>query len=331
MATQGERAGRRIPVLPIVLAGVVALVVLGWWLFGRGEARPGERFTGYVVSDDIYMTSPVAGTLVRVSVARGDRVAAGAPLFQVDPTIRSAQTDEARARVSAQAALVAEQQSALARARADYAAAGAEAQRQGAALSRMAAAQAEKPGSVAQLDLDQVRAAYQAALRQRDAAATQIGAASAAIANAKAQVKQAQAGVTSAVRALSDLSPPAPAAGRIEDVMYKPGESVAANVPIIALQPDGEVKARFYVPQALVNHYRPGRRVAIACDGCPAGMTATVSFVAGQPEYTPPVIYSLDARQKLVFMVEARPDKPGLLTPGQPIDVAPDADGLPRR
>lgn len=331
MAAEDDAGKRRLPLLPIVLAGLIAAVALAVWLMNRGAAPEPERFTGYVVSDDIYMTSPVAGTLVSVAVARGDRVAAGAPLFQVDPTIRAAQSDEARARVAAQAAAVEQQQSALARARADYAAASAEAERQGAALSRMTAAQADKPGSVALLELDQVRAAYRGALRQRDAARTQISAAQAAIAAARAQVAQAEAGVTSANRALSDLSPPAPTAGRVEDVMYKPGESVAANVPIIALQPDGEVKARFYVPQSLVNRYKPGRRVAIACDGCPAGMTATVNFVAGQPEYTPPVIYSLDARQKLVFMVEARPDKPGLLTPGQPIDVAPDAAGLPRR
>jgi HlyD family secretion protein len=113
--------------------------------------------------------------------------------------------------------------------------------------------------------------------------------------------------------------------------MFKPGETVPANVPVVSIVPDGEVKVRFYVPQARVAAYKPGRKVAIACDGCASGMTATVAFVASEPEFTPPVIYSLDARQKLVFMVEAVPSEPRALAPGQPIDVAPAAGDLPKR
>lgn len=69
--------------------------------------------------------------------------------------------------------------------------------------------------------------------------------------------------------------------------------------------------------------YPPGATVAIACDGCASGMTARVNYVASRPEYTPPIIYSLTARDKLVFLVEAAPSAPRALTPGQPIDVTP--------
>jgi len=60
-------------------------------------------------------------------------------------------------------------------------------------------------------------------------------------------------------------------------------------------------------------------------------MTATVDFVATRPEYTPPIIYSLDARQKLVWLVEARPSDPAALVPGQPMDVAATSAELRRR
>ena len=48
-----------------------------------------------------------------------------------------------------------------------------------------------------------------------------------------------------------------------------------------------------------------------------------MSYVADEPEFTPPVIYSLENRQKLVYRVEARPapDSKGL-RPGQIVDVA---------
>ena len=53
----------------------------------------------------------------------------------------------------------------------------------------------------------------------------------------------------------------------------------------------------------------------------PAGLTARVSFIAQQSEFTPPVIYSLDERAKLVFLIEALPEKPAELRVGQPVDV----------
>jgi HlyD family secretion protein len=330
MAEAAETMRKRRRLMLIALAAVV-LATAVFFLLRRNGGHGDEVFTGYVVSDDVYMTSPVAGTLTRVSVRRGQRVAAGAALFAVDPTVREAQTEQARAVIAASQAQVEQQRAGLGRARDDLAAAQADVDRAGAELRRMTAAQREKPGSVAQLDIDRARAAQASAIGRRDAARTQLGSAAAAIAAAQAQVRQAQAGLTSAQRELRDLAPVAPSAGRIEDVMFKPGESVPANVPIVSITPDGEVKVRFYVPQARVSAYQPGRRVAVGCDGCAEGMTATVEFVASEPEYTPPIIYSLDARQKLVFMVEARPADPRKLSPGQPIDVAPSAGDLPRR
>jgi HlyD family secretion protein len=47
-----------------------------------------------------------------------------------------------------------------------------------------------------------------------------------------------------------------------------------------------------------------------------------VSFIARAAEYTPPVIYSLEERNKLVFMVEARAEKQDGLRVGQPVSVA---------
>jgi HlyD family secretion protein len=48
-----------------------------------------------------------------------------------------------------------------------------------------------------------------------------------------------------------------------------------------------------------------------------------VSFVAREPQFTPPVIYSLEERAKLVFLIEARLDAPGPIRPGMPVDVRP--------
>ena len=50
-------------------------------------------------------------------------------------------------------------------------------------------------------------------------------------------------------------------------------------------------------------------------------MPARVTFISRTSEFTPPVIYSLDERSKLVFLIEARTETPGELRVGQPVDV----------
>ncbi len=54
-----------------------------------------------------------------------------------------------------------------------------------------------------------------------------------------------------------------------------------------------------------------GDDMKVTCDGCAGDLTARVSFIARQSEFTPPVIYSLEERAKLVFLIEALPEKPG--------------------
>ena len=56
-------------------------------------------------------------------------------------------------------------------------------------------------------------------------------------------------------------------------------------------------------------------------------MPRSVSFIARAAEFTPPVIYSLEERDKLVFLVEARPDKPDGLRVGQPVQRRAQARG----
>ena len=106
-------------------------------------------------------------------------------------------------------------------------------------------------------------------------------------------------------------------------MFFQPGEWVSPNQPIVALLPDNKVKVRFFVPQAEVARYRPGRTVRFSCDGCASGLQATIRYVSPRPEFTPPIIFSRDSRDRLVFMVEAFPTHPAGLLPGLPVDVEP--------
>src|SRR3546814_6358834 len=103
------------------------------------------------------------------------------------------------------------------------------------------------------------------------------------------------------------MAPVAPAAARVEDVFFQRGEWASANQPVVALIPDDRVYVHFFVPETEVAAYKPGQKVGFSCDGCPDDLSATIVYVSPRPEFTPPVIYSREARDRLVFMVEARP------------------------
>jgi HlyD family secretion protein len=107
------------------------------------------------------------------------------------------------------------------------------------------------------------------------------------------------------------------------DTLYVQGEWVNAGAPVVSVLPPANLKVKFYVPEPRVGSVKVGQRIQVSCDGCGNAIGATVSFVAPQAEFTPPVIYSRESRAKLVFLVEARPapEDAARLHPGQPVDV----------
>ena len=105
-------------------------------------------------------------------------------------------------------------------------------------------------------------------------------------------------------------------------MIRNPGDVAGPSSPVISMLPDGAVKLTLFVPEAAFYSVSVGKILDVRCDGCPADMTARVSYVSPDPEFTPPVIYSLETRQKLVYLVEARPvGDATALQPGQIVDV----------
>jgi HlyD family secretion protein len=138
---------------------------------------------------------------------------------------------------------------------------------------------------------------------------------------AEAVLRDAQARLNSVQTRLSRRSVFSPVDGTVQQIYFRPGEMVPAGRPVLSLLPPGNVKVRFYVPESILPSIAYGEEIGVTCDGCAGGLTARVSFIAEQSEFTPPVIYSLDERAKLVFLIEALPQKPGDLRVGQPVGV----------
>jgi HlyD family secretion protein len=138
---------------------------------------------------------------------------------------------------------------------------------------------------------------------------------------ASEQVKRAEAALASAEWRLSKRQISAAADGTISDVLRQPGDNAGPQAAVFDLLPDGATKIRLYFPQDQFSQLQPGTKLAINCDGCDADIPAEVIYISSEPEFTPPVIYSIENRQKLVFLVEAREtgDTPRL-RPGQIVD-----------
>jgi len=118
-----------------------------------------------------------------------------------------------------------------------------------------------------------------------------------------------------------------PVDGVVADVLAQPGETLDAGAPVVSLLPPENIFIRFFVPEPSLPRLHLGDVVAVSCDNCRPDLTATVSFIAPQAEYTPPFIYSETTRAKFVYLAEARPPlaEATLFNPGQPVTVSPRA------
>jgi HlyD family secretion protein len=139
--------------------------------------------------------------------------------------------------------------------------------------------------------------------------------------DAEAALRQAKANLDWSQTRLMRRNAYSPGDGTVEQVYYRPGETVPAGRPVVAILPPGNLKLRFFAPQAILPTIKYGDIVDVSCDGCESGLTAKVSFIARSAEYTPPVIYSQEERAKLVFLIEARPEHPDKFRVGQPVTV----------
>jgi HlyD family secretion protein len=305
----------------ILLVAIAAAAILAWRWFGAG---PRERYlSGYVEGESLFLAAPVAGTVSTIMAQEGERVAAGARLFAIDPATLSAQGEQARAQVTEAQTQIASAAANAQQAEAEVAAAAADADKARRDLNRLLGVRREDAAAVAGTDIDAAQAALREASARVRAAQETAEARRAQVAAARAQESQAKGGSREVDIRVGQLSPPAPSPARVEEVYFRPGEWVAANQPVVSILPDDRIKVRFFVPEQEVARYRPGRSVRFSCDGCASGLSARISYVSPRPEFTPPVIFSRDSRDRLVFMVEALPQDPARLMPGLPVDVEP--------
>ena len=286
---------------------------------------------GYVEGTYVYVSPDRAGRIVARPVSAGATVAAGDVLVRLDDSdeveavagaearLAQAEAELANLRAGKRPVEISVIEAQLSEARANFGLAEEEYQRQLALREKGVVSQAAVDNAKARRD------AAEASVRaiEHELEVAELPARPEEITAAERHVAAEQAALAQARIALERRTLTAPAAALVEETFFEPGEYAAAGAAVVSLLPAAHRKIRFFVPEPRLATVAIGSRVGVGCDACPAGLEAEVTFVSSAAEFTPPVIYSKDARDKLVFRVDARPlGAAAGLKVGQPVDVA---------
>lgn len=290
---------------------------------------PMPMATGYVEGEYVQIAAVSTAQVLQLAVAAGDRVEEGQLLVALekrDAEIALAQAEAALSRTESQLANLRQGkrpeeirviEAALASAKAQAGEARRIADRLIGLAGRGVATETQRDDAATAAEVTEARVAE----IEANLAVARLPAREDEIAAAEAALREAMAARDHARWQLDKRDLVSPASGIVTDIIRRPGEIAAAGQPILSLLPDGAVRLRLYLPEADFARIAPGDLLDVRCDHCPPGVTATVSYIADGPEFTPPVIYSVDSRQKLVYLIEAKPSDGKSLKPGQIVEV----------
>lgn len=289
-------------------------------------------FQGYVEGDFLYLSAPFAGFLATLDVDRGSYVPAGTPVFAVAEEPQRYELSEAEAQVRAAQANLANlrephRQQEIDTMEAELKTMRAKLEYSQAQLQRMQ--RLVKKGFVSRADLDEARSTRDRDVAQVEAARQQLAVfritlgRQPEIRSAEAALQGAEANVRQKRWQVDNKTIAAPTQGEVTETYYRPGEWVPAGQPVVSFLPDDRRRIRFFVPESELAALRLGQEISADCDSCKTPIRAKITFISPQAEYTPPVIYSREARAKLVFRIEATPAPADArkLHPGLPMDV----------
>lgn len=289
-----------------------------------------DPILGYVEAEWVYVAAPSSGWIVTGPPPEGSRFARGDLLFELDQDSAAHALEESQARLE------------QARAQSRNLLSGA----RDPELKRLQARldEAEALLSYSRLEYERIARLVEKGLEQQanaDRAETDLQVAKAAVAAARQDIEVAElagrpeersaaqaaadaarASMENARYQLRERSVEARLAGRVTEIFYRAGEFVKQGDNVIAVLPDDGLKVRFNVPQAALAQLQVGAPIEVHADGMAQAIRGTISYIADDAEFVPPVLYTRETRQKLVFLIEAQVPVAEGLHPGLPVEVS---------
>ncbi|MGC1183461.1 HlyD family secretion protein [Legionella sp.] len=252
-----------------------------------------KSFNGYIDTDLVYLSADFSGRLVDLAVFKGQLVNANQFLFKLEQT--SEQYDVAKSKLN-QKDLLAQRQQAIIQLNYNK-------------INYHRNLTMRQHNAASQGDLD-------AALRDLDSAKQQV-------ASLDFKIESNQFDTKEKKWRIERKENYAPSTGIIFDTYYTKGEFVQTGYPVLSLITKDNVKAIFFVPQQELSRIRLNEKIKVKVDQDSLYAMGHIFYISNIAEFTPPIIYSREERQRLVFRIEAKIDSPDLekLHLGQPVTL----------
>ena len=297
-------------------------------LVGCGQSDT-RSYQGYVEAENIYLATPYSGTLKNLQVHRGECVKKGQLLFKLDDNPQAFQLQQAQAAMAQHSRIL---DDAILPKRAleidilNWQVTHVEAQIDLALLRLKRYEILVKKHALDADALDAAKEHVQELLalkgeRQDSLALAKLGARQQHINALKEVVKEAVAKIQEIKWQLKQKSVYAPDDGMVFDTYFRVGEFVTVDRPVLSLLTPNNIRLEFFVPVERLSQLKIGQSITYTCDKCSKGNKAIIRYISPEAEYIPPLVYSRENNDKLVFRIKATVQNPALLKPGQPIVI----------
>lgn len=303
--------------------GIVAIAAAAIWWALRPSGLP-EGFAsgnGRIEATEVDISAKSAGRITGIVAEEGAFVRAGETLASMDTQVLQAQRAQAEAQVrQAQNAVVTAHSVVVQRQSERAAAVATVAQRDSAVNAAQKRLRRTKglasEGAAAAQELDDDNAQVQNARAALEAARAQVAAAQAGIDAARSQVIEAESAIEAAratvVRIDADIEDSAlksPRDGRVQYRVAQPGEVLAPGGRVLNIVDLNDVYMTFFLPTEAAGRVGVGAEVRIVLDAAPAYVIpAKATYVADVAQFTPKTVETSSERLKLMFRVKARID-----------------------
>ncbi|PJD92958.1 MAG: hypothetical protein CK424_05170 [Legionella sp.] len=303
------------------------LIITGFIL--AGCQQPTHHYQGYVEGETLYLAEPFSGILQKAHVHRGQIVKKGQLLFEIDPLPQEYELKRAKASIEQNQQVLIDIQKArrapeidaikaqIEQVKAQISLAAIRFHRNETLFNKKVVAKDDLDAAFERLhEAEGLKAQLEAnlALALMGGRPNQIGAQKAANKGLRAALEEAQWSV-------DQKKVCAPSDGIIFDTYYKRGEFVVAAHPIASLLTRQNTYIEFFVPLRDLHDLEVGKKITYTYSTSKKAFSAVVGYISPKAEYMPPLVYSRDNFDKLVFRVKALVYGKNPLIPGEPVMI----------
>jgi HlyD family secretion protein len=309
-------------ILAVAVVALLALALLGYWLFGRDHDDSQIVLQGNVDLRQVELPFNDSERIAEVLVEEGSTVKAGQVLARLDTGRLLPRVAQAEARAAAQREVLRKLHNGarpeeVAQARAALAAAEAEAANATSQLQRLRSISDESKGrAISPQDLEAAIAAArmseaQAQSSRKALELTLAGPRVEEIDQAKAQLDAAEADLALLKRQLADSELVAPTDGVIRNRLMEPGELATPQRPVFAIAITTPKWVRAYLSEVELSRIALGAPARVTMDSAPdAPLEGKVGFISSTAEFTPKTVQTEELRTSLVYEIRVFVDDP---------------------